>query len=123
MIEYLYDNKLEILKTNSKGILRIDDIVSHYYTIAKNNILTENLKILIDCRETKFDVEPDEIILINDAVKKALNKYAYIKEAILIEQPYETVLATIFEKGIKLDHYNFKIFSTENAALSWLVEF
>lgn len=122
MREYFYNEKLDILETRTKGILRITDILSHYDKLTNIVNLPKCLKVLIDCRGTKFDIKIDEIALSNDSVKKALNKYKNIQEAILVDKPYETVVATLFKNyNADIIEYRFKIFYTEDAARRWLV--
>lgn len=119
---YLYNEKLDILEVKTKGTLRITDIISHYNELTNNVNLPNNLKVLIDCRGTQLDITINEISFANAAVKNALNKYENIQEAILVNQPYETVVATLFKDyNVDLKKYSFKIFYTEDAAKSWLL--
>ena len=121
MKNYSYNEKSMILETGTIGILKIEDIISHYEKINNDDSLPRNLKVLIDCRGTQLDVTVDEINLTSDVVKKALLIYNYIKEAILVDKPYETVVATLFENyNSYFESYSFRVFSTENAARNWL---
>lgn len=103
------------------GVLKIDDILSHYAKINDDGSLPRNLNVLIDCRDSQLDVKLDEISLTKDIVKKVLLNFKSINEAIIVNKPYETVVATLFEDyNSELESYNFEIFSTENAARYWL---
>lgn len=120
---YLYNEMLRILETETQGIIIIDDIISHYTKIMDDSTLPRNLKVLIDCRGTQFDIEVGEISLTKDVVKKALLKYNSIKEAILVDEPYETVVATLFKQyNLSLESHSFSIFCTERAARNWLFQ-
>ena len=122
MRDYYYNEKLDILETRTLGILRITDIIHHYDKLINIVNLPNCLKVLIDCRGSKLDVKIDEISSTNDAVKKALSKFENIQEAILVDQPYETVVATLFENyNADIIEYRFKVFCTEEAAKHWLV--
>jgi hypothetical protein len=77
--------------------------------------------VLIDCRGTRIDVSPDEIAQTHAAVKKAISRYTHIREAILVDEPHGTVVAALFQSSYyDLKQYSFMIFSTMDAALSWL---
>lgn len=119
---YLYNEKLNILVVKTKGTLRITDIINHYNELTNNVTFPNNLKVLIDCRGTQLNIKINEISFVNGALKNALNKYENIQEAILVDKPYETVVATLFKDyNVDLKKYSFKIFYTEDAAKSWLI--
>lgn len=121
MRHYSYNKKSKILETVTFGVLNIEDIINHYEQITNDDSLPKNLMVLIDCRGTKFDIKVDEISLTKDVVKKALLKFKLIKEAILVDKPFQTVIATLFENyNSDVESYSFRIFSTENAARYWL---
>lgn len=116
-----YDEKRMMLKTEYQGVMKIDDIIRHYVKILDDNSLPRDLKVLIDCSSAQFDVNVDEIGLATEVVKKALLKYNSIREAILVDKPHETVIATLFEKyNSALESYSFSVFSTETSARNWL---
>jgi hypothetical protein len=121
MRNYTYNEESMILETRTKGILKIEDIIEHYKKIGKEESLSRNLKILIDCRGTKMDIKINEIGQTYDTVKEVLLKYNDIREAILVDKPYETVIAVLFDNyNADLESYSFKVFSTEDAARYWL---
>ena len=122
MRKYSYNKKLDILVLSASEVILINEIIDHYLELSKNVSLPRNLRVLLDCRGARLNVDTDEIGLTHDAVKEALNKYEYIREAILIDKPYETVLANLFKHyNEDFENYTFNIFSTEEAALRWLV--
>lgn len=121
MREYSFNEESIILETKTSGILKIEDIINHYDEIARDDTLPRNLKVLIDTRGTQFDVKMNEMSLATNTVKNVLQKYNYIKEAILVDKPSTTVVAMLFEiNSTGFESYNFQVFSTENAARNWL---
>lgn len=123
MKKYSYNEQSKILETGTTGTIKIDDIFSHYAKIYDDGSLPRNLKVLIDCRDTHLDVKANEISLTKDIAKKTLLKFKSINEAIIVDKPNETVVATIFEHyNSDLESYRFEIFSTENGARNWLSE-
>ncbi len=121
MRNYSYNEKSKILELRTIGVIKIDDIISHYAELNDDGSLPRNLKVLIDCRGTQLDIKVNEISLTKDSVKKVLLKFKSIKEAILVDKPFETVVATLFKDyNSDLESYSFRIFCTENAAKNWL---
>jgi hypothetical protein len=41
-------------------------------------------------------------------------------EAIEVDKPYETAIASLFSDGYKDPNYKFRVFSTKSAAENWL---
>jgi hypothetical protein len=123
MSSYSFNEKSGILETKYTGVLKIEDIIGHYTRINDDDSLPRDLRVVIDCRGTKFDLKAQEIVLSYDAVRKALINYNYIKEAILVDKPHETVVAMMFEKDHSdFDSYSFRVFSTDKAARDWLLQ-
>jgi hypothetical protein len=119
---YSFNEETQVLDLITVGVMKVEDIISHYVHISKDDSLPRKMRVLIDSRGTKMELRIEDIALTNEAVKKALAKYTYLKEAIIVDKPYETVIATMFERFYsKMDSYAFRVFSTENAARSWLM--
>lgn len=118
---FLHDEELKILRVSYPGMLTKEEIIAHYDELRTNTSFHRNIRILIDCRNSTFTVKPEEVPELTEAAKKAVNKYQSVKEAMMVTDPYETVIVTLFEKGINVPHYRFKIFYTEEAALDWLL--
>lgn len=121
MISFTFNKELNFLKTKTSGIIGIKEILKHYNHLKENNSYPKNLNVLIDCCDSEFKIEPQEIPIFIDATKQTLQKYDSLTEAILIKKPYETVIATLFKDMFNSEKYNFKIFYTEEAAIKWLV--
>lgn len=123
MRKYSFNETLMILETEYTGILNIEDIIGHYEKIGNDDALSDNLKVLIDCRDARMDLKVIEINQTHDVVLKALKRHKYIKEAIIVDKPIETVMAILFrDHNRELKKYSFRIFSTEEAARGWLLE-
>jgi hypothetical protein len=119
---YSFDEEARVLNLRTEGIMKVDDIISHYVHITKDQSLPKKLKVLIDSRDTKMDLRFEDIALTNDAVIKALEKFSSLKEAIIVDKPYETAVATMYERFyLKMESYHFRVFSTEHAARNWLM--
>ena len=63
-----------------------------------------------------------EVKVSTEAIKESLKRYRTIKEAILVDKPFETAVAKVFQLfNSKIKNYSFDVFSTENASRNWLL--
>ncbi|MCG8702242.1 MAG: STAS/SEC14 domain-containing protein [Bacteroidales bacterium] len=123
MINYHYSNETGILLTVTEGSISVDDIINHYNTLLKSEYLTKKLKVLIDCRNTKINCRPSQVENTTKHVKKVLQKFDRLEEAIVVDLPYETAIATLFKNvNSGYSNYHIKIFVTPEAAMNWLNE-
>ncbi len=121
MLTLDYDYEKNILLTMTKGVIGVEDMLKHYNTIIKNDSFPRKLNVLIDCKGTMCTTKPDEIEIFYNKVTTAIQKYKQIREAILVDQPYETAFVILFEKLIQVENYEFKIFYSEKVAMNWLL--
>ena len=118
---FLHDEELKILRVRYPGMLTKDEIIAHYDELRTNSSFHRNIRILIDCRNSTFTVKPEEVPELIAAARDAVREYDSVKEAMMVTDPYETVIVTLFEKGINIPNYRFRVFYTEEAALNWLL--
>ena len=118
---FQHDEELKILRVRYPGMLTKEEIIAHYDELRTNRSFHRNIRILIDCRDSTFMVKPKEVPELTTAAKKAASEYNFIKEAMMVNDPYETVIVVLFEKGMKIPNYRFKIFYTMEVALDWLL--
>jgi hypothetical protein len=72
--------------------------------------------------EVKVSGDINSIESTTEAVKKSLKRYKIIKEAILVDKPFATAIAKIFQLfNSKIENYSFEVFSTEDASRNWLL--
>ena len=121
MMTYNLNEQSRILEAKASEVITIGDIIDHYGHLSENHSYPFSLRVLIDCRGTRFDVSPEEIEQTHEAVKRAISRYTHIREAMVVDQPHGTVVAALFQSSYyDLKQYSFMIFSTVDAALSWL---
>ena len=121
MLTLNYDSEKNILRTMTEGVIGVEDMLRHYSTIIENDSFPRKLYVLIDCKGTSCTTKPAEIEIFYNKVKTAIQKYKQIREAILVNQPYETAFVVLFEKLIQIENYEFKIFYSEKVAMKWLL--
>ncbi|WP_066629602.1 hypothetical protein [Labilibacter marinus] len=121
MLKFNYYKKADLLETHLLGAADIYDIISHYHYIESIISEHEELNVLIDCRGFKINVHPNDLDLILPKLSNIIGHIKYFKEAILVDLPQSTVIATMFQdKYLDLGKYKFRVFSTEDAARIWL---
>jgi GTP-binding protein EngB required for normal cell division len=122
MINYTFHKEYNLLEVKVSGKLCIQDVIKHYNTLSNHNSLPNNLVSIIDCRNANFETDSQEIDDMNqifESVKNALKKFDRIKEAIVVDKPFETAVATMFSE-IADKKYSCSIFSTLEGALKSL---
>ncbi len=121
MRTYYFNKNHNILEARTEGVLRISEIVEHYLDISKTNYPTKDLKILVDCRACMFELRPREVLLTFRAIEKALKKYRTIKESILVKEPFEEDVRTLFRKyNSDIKNYDYKVSYNKEEARKWL---
>jgi len=119
MINYIYHEENKFIEVKVSGKLCVQDVIKHYNKISKDNSLPNNLVSIIDCRNACFDIEEDELddmVLTYDSVKNALKRFYSIKEAIVVDKPFETAVATIFSQ-INIGKYSCIVCNTPEKAM------
>ncbi|MBC35760.1 MAG: hypothetical protein CL663_06955 [Bacteroidetes bacterium] len=121
MKSYSLNEKDQILVVTATETLNIKDIIDHYLMLSRSQDYPKDFKCLIDCRNATFEMDHTKLNFTTNSVNLALQNFDRINEAILVEKPFETVIANLFEElNGPLENYTFQVFSTEEAALNWL---
>ncbi|MCD4698728.1 MAG: hypothetical protein K8S16_21055 [Bacteroidales bacterium] len=123
MINSELNSSTKILETTLSGLITIPEVKRHYTSIIYNKALPSRLKIIINSKDATYQFERADLIRIADSVKELLDHFDIVVEAIIESNPYETALAFMYEKRTKLPNFNFKVFSTREAAMTWLSTF
>lgn len=121
-IEINFDEKQSILRITSEGTISADMIVKLYEKILNNKKYPRNLKLLINTPVSNFQLKPKQMEDIVNAAKKAYKAYDSIKEALVVDGPYNTMIATLYSERNTLPNFEVKIFSSKTVALNWLNE-
>lgn len=120
-MEYYYDNDIKVLTYNASGQIEKSYIINFYKHMGENDTYPRTLKTLIDARECTYKFEISDMDEMFAALTDALENYTMVREAIVVEKLFETVFATLFAEGMVHPKYKFKVFSTRQAALNWLL--
>lgn len=78
--------------------------------------------LISDNRTSVLHFEPQDVEMYADFVLQAGDIIGTRKTAFIAEQPYQVVLATLFERTDSPLPHSFKVFSTPAAAIKWIAK-
>ena len=124
MIEYWFNNKLQILEVTYSGDIYADDLIRYGEEIASNPELPEDvLRILTDVTAARYHIHPHENETLREALKRHTARFYMVRAAFLQTSPRETALSLLFSQNTGNPRYIHKVFSERDAALNWLLMF
>lgn len=118
------DHKLKIIRYKHVGNLSFEDIGSAWKEFLSLKEFTKsNYNLLSDYSEAVFDMDLDQVDHIINYLVGIKEIIRNKKQSIIINHPYSTAGTVLFkEVAIKETGFLVEIFSTEKAALEWLLE-
>ena len=119
-MKLVFDHEKQLMHSSPTGPISAEMIISHYDQLIENTQLPRVLQVFIDCTNTKFAIRPEEVSNINKKVGEACKHYDRIDEVIVVDQPYSTAVARVFEGEMQYPNYSFNVFCTHEAAGAWL---
>lgn len=123
MITYLFNKKLGLLETKFEGDVILSEVVDYIIYTKENKTYPRKLKIITDATTANFNFSRSDINVILEENFKSLEKYDFIIDAMISENPKNTALSMLYKELVKTNKYEFNVFSTKSAALSWLEKF
>ena len=120
MITREYEAKSSTLKAKYSGNLTLDELLEYINHLSESDEYDRRLYIFTDGFEAKVDFPVDAIESIMELTAKTLQRYASVREAILIDNPLETAYATHYQSMNEISNYAVRVFSTVEAAREWL---
>lgn len=120
MVESKFNNDLNILESNCLGDVSCNEIVDYIAEAKFNYKLPRSLKIISDTRKGLFNFSIEDLNLIVEENNKSLLNYDAIYDAIIVDDPKNTVLTFLYKELATSSKYKFEIFATKEAALNWL---
>ena len=123
MTTYEYDENAGILKFHFVGKITIEDLFENAKEIRQHKNLSKDAKLLAYADKADFIFTPEELKQFGQHIATTERRFNSVKEAFIVARPKETAMTYIFGKSsLQMDHFKFKTFSTEEAALAWLGE-
>ncbi len=121
MITSAYNKQNGILFTKYSGIINLKELLSDINNVGNDSSLPKYLKIITDARGAIYEFKPKDIHVAVAEIKKHINKFDFIKEALIQDDSYVTALSMLYELELnKIGHFNYKIFNTVEACYKWM---
>ncbi|MDA3930692.1 MAG: hypothetical protein PF541_17225 [Prolixibacteraceae bacterium] len=117
---FAYKTNKGFIEVNERKNISVASIKEGFRLIKNNKSFPRKLNILIDARETKLDFDIKNVQEIVTESSEAVRSFKMFKEAIILNRPKDTALATLISLGIKQINYRLGVFSTREAAINWL---
>ncbi len=116
-----FDSSLGILVFTVENELTSGAVIKYYKNLEKNSDYPRDLKVICFVTATSYPVKPEEVDEMVSALEKCCNNYSMLTEAFVAEDPYSTVITTLFSEKARISNYRSMVFSTKEAALNWLL--
>ncbi|MFD1293807.1 hypothetical protein ACFQ5N_08170 [Lutibacter holmesii] len=123
MIISNFNKQTKILETEFTVDVSLNEIINYIIATKKNKTYPRLLKIKTNATTANFTFSIDDLEKIVIENRKSLEKYDFIIDAIIVEDPKTTVISMLYKELEKNKKYKFNIFSTEKAATMWLKEY
>ncbi len=120
MVTAKFNQQTNILESKFEGNVILSEIVNYIRATKENKSYPRKLKILTDSVDGNFNFTIDDLKIIVEENYKSLEKYELIIDAIIIDDPKNTVLSMLYLELAKTNKYKFEIFATKDAAINWL---
>ncbi|MDF1550711.1 MAG: STAS/SEC14 domain-containing protein [Bacteroidales bacterium] len=121
MIEISYNNQEDIIYVRRVGEISSEDIFKYINEIDKQFENHKTLYVLSDTRGSQTLFHQNDLVLFVAEIKKRIGPYKKVREASIVDNPYDTALGMMYEYiASEIDKFKCKAFSTEEAAKSWL---
>lgn len=120
MVTAKFNQQTNILESKFEGNVTLAEVVNYIIATKDNKTYPRKLKILTDSIDAVFNFSIEDLEIIVEENIKSLEKYDLIIDAIIIDDPKNTVLSMLYLELAKSNKYKFEIFATKSAALDWL---
>lgn len=118
------DHNLKIIRYRHSGIIHAEDIEEAWKEFLKMQDFTQNkYNLLSDYRNGNFKIPYSQLSEIIKFMRKIENLVKEKKQAIIVDNPYSVAASILFKNKVFSEiGFDVKVFSTETAALKWLMD-
>jgi hypothetical protein len=103
----------EYVKVVFEGIVRIDDIQNLISDLYSEENLQDELKVLIDSREARYETKPSDLHSIFVKLIEYSKRFKKVRLSIIQQRPYETAISLIMQDLLKgISNISFWVCST-----------
>lgn len=123
MVNVEFNYKSGILETTFKGEIYLKEIIDYIISTKENKSYPRILKIITDSRNANFNFTINDLEAIISENNKSLEKYDFIIDAIIVDNPKETAISMLYQEIGKNVKYKFDVFNSKEAAIKWLANY
>lgn len=123
MVQANFNKETNILETQFKGDVHLNEIIDYIINTKENRNLPRTLKILTNAQDADFKFTVNDLKAIHSENVESLKNFDSIVDAIIIASPQTAALTLLYQELAKSNQYHFDVFSTHEAALHWLNTF
>ncbi len=110
-----------IVEVDVNNFITIDDVIEYVKQYAdESNLLPSNHLLVINATNCRTNISLSDLVKLDEINKLLCKKFESLKVAVMLSDPMYTAICMVYQKLIKSDHYNIKVFSTRSAAHRWL---
>ena len=120
MISYKLDDR-KIFVVTFEGKMLLDDVMNYLNYFGTINSLPNDIRLLYNFKKAIFKFAPEKIQIIAELADKVTGKYKSIKTAFYVYEPLLTAYSLLFSGMDKNPNRQRQVFSTEEAAVKWLL--
>ena len=120
MVISKFNEQTWVLESEFVGEVTLTEVVNYIISTKENKTYPRVLKIKTNATNADFNFSIDDLETIVIENEKSLEKYDFIIDAIIVDNPKTTVLSMLYQELEKNDKYRFNIFSTDKGASQWL---
>ncbi len=118
------DHDYKIIRYRHTGSIEKEEIGKAWEDLlSKNEFTNLNYNLLSDYRNSTFNLNVEDVDLICDFLLTLKHILKDKKQSLILDDPISTAMSLIFEGEVNEKiGFKVKVFSTENAALKWLLK-
>jgi len=121
MVTAEFDHDTGILNSRFKDFVTLNEIIDYIDSTKLNRSYPRKLKIITDARGADFSFTPDDLPKIVEANNSSMEQYDFIIDAIITDDSKTTAISMLYQEFSRVPNYRFKVFSTRDAAINWLI--
>jgi hypothetical protein len=118
--EYKIFPELGLVVDLYHGDLDLNGLIAFKRRQVLDTAFSPRFDLIADSRRSVLHFEPSDVEMYADFVMQAGDVIGKRKTAFLADKPYQVVLATLFEGFDNRLPHTFKVFTTPDAAISWI---
>ncbi len=122
MISSHYNTDLGILEVRYTGRLGYTELKNFHDRLTHDQDIPRELRILTDARDGEYEITEKDVALVLEDIHLQMKSFTYIKAAYIHTKPRETAISLITGEKNTVPNYFHKVFSTQEAALNWLIQ-